>query len=430
MKLSKKGVFLGYSKWKVFKKREYLTSEQINHHVHVVGASGYGKSVLLSKIIKDRIFRGEGVMFVDLKADRETIEQVKAFSKESSRSQDLAIFSISNPEISDSYNPFFEGSANQIRDRLVGAMEWSEEYYKQASSSHLLKMLSLLCWRRDVQKVPFSVLDIYELMTNEEALDAYLAESDEMPENMRIISSSLVDFFQSKEKFNSLMGIRCQLESLIYSDFQNLICEGESKINLFEAIRQRRIVYILLDSRRYGESARVMGKLILGDLKAASARIDNEVPKSERTPFTVVIDEFADLATEDFLAFLDRARSARIGVIVAHQELGDLQRVSPEFARRLMGNASTLFAFLQKNPDSAELISKMAGTRQKLEFTEQQERFGFVNLPTGKSSSRYVEEFAIHPNLIKSLTVGKCVKVSSYPKSSSEMLNIVNLKNK
>jgi hypothetical protein len=36
----------------------------------------------------------------------------------------------------------------------------------------------------------------------------------------------------------------------------------------------------------------------------------------------VVIDEFADLATEDFLAFLDRARSAKIGVVMAHQEIG------------------------------------------------------------------------------------------------------------
>jgi type IV secretory pathway VirB4 component len=97
-----------------------------------------------------------------------------------------------------------------------------------------------------------------------------------------------------------------------------------------------------------------MGKLILGDLKAVSARIDNEVDKAARKPFTVVVDEFADLATDDFLSFLDRARSAKIGVVVSHQELGDLKRVSEEFARRLMGNTSTLFSFLQKNPDSAE----------------------------------------------------------------------------
>jgi hypothetical protein len=65
-----------------------------------------------------------------------------------------------------------------------------------------------------------------------------------------------------------------------------------------------------------------MGKLVLGDLKAASAKIDNEVKKQDRHPFTVVVDEFADLATNDFLSFLDRARSARIGVIMAHHELG------------------------------------------------------------------------------------------------------------
>jgi hypothetical protein len=133
------------------------------------------------------------------------------------------------------------------------------------------------------------------------------------------------------------MGIRCQLESLLYSDFSKLLSSESPEINMFEAINQGKIIYVLLDSRRYGESARVMGKLILGDLKAASARIDNEVPKSQRRPFSVVIDEFADLATEDFLAFLDRARSAKIGVVMAHQELGDLQRVSPRVCQKANG---------------------------------------------------------------------------------------------
>lgn len=424
MKLSEKGVFLGHSKGKIMKRREYLSSAQINHHVHVVGASGYGKSVLLSKIIKDRIARGEGVMFIDLKADRETIDQVKSYADEFGRKDDLKLFSISNPDISNTYNPLLEGSANQIRDRLVGAMEWSEEYYKQASMSHLLKVLSLLCWSRDELGISFSIKDILNLISQEECLEDYLGEADTLPDRLKPIAAELVEFFQSKDRVGSLMGIRAQLESLIYSDFQDLIISEDPEINIFEAINKQQIVYLLLDSRRYGESAKVMGKLILGDLKAASARIDNEILKKDRKPFTVIIDEFADLATEDFLAFLDRARSARIGVIVAHQELGDLQRVSPEFARRLMGNTSTMFAFLQKNPDSAEIIAKVAGTYEQVEYTSQTKMFGFWNLNTGNGSARRVETFKVHPNQVKSLRVGECISICQMPKKRSERVFI------
>jgi ABC-type transporter Mla maintaining outer membrane lipid asymmetry ATPase subunit MlaF len=54
-------------------RNEELTEGQLNHHVHIVGASGYGKTVLLSHIIQQRIAQGKGLLFIDLKGDMETI---------------------------------------------------------------------------------------------------------------------------------------------------------------------------------------------------------------------------------------------------------------------------------------------------------------------------------------------------------------------
>jgi ABC-type transporter Mla maintaining outer membrane lipid asymmetry ATPase subunit MlaF len=76
--------------WAIPKKQSLSSSNtsapsQINHHVHIVGASGYGKSVLIGKILKDRISKGEGCLFIDLKADIQTIEQVQSFAKGSGR---------------------------------------------------------------------------------------------------------------------------------------------------------------------------------------------------------------------------------------------------------------------------------------------------------------------------------------------------------
>ncbi len=181
-----------------------------------------------------------------------------------------------------------------------------------------------------------------------------------------------------------------------------------------------------MDSRRYGDTAKTIGRFVLQDLKAASARVDAEVPKDQRRPFSVVIDEFADLAQEDFIGFLDRARSSRMSVVVAHQEICDLQRISPEFAGRLMGNTSTLYAFLQKRPESADIISGMAGTRTVWKHTKQTERFGFFDIDSGKGTRREAEEYVIHPNLIKTLRVGKCVCVKKYPESRAYLVDVNN----
>tara|TARA_B110001454_G_C12723272_1_gene436166 strand:+ start:3502 stop:3738 length:237 start_codon:yes stop_codon:yes gene_type:complete len=74
-----------------------------------------------------------------------------------------------------------------------------------------------------------------------------------------------------------------------------------------------------------------------------------------------------------------------------------------EFVGRLMGNTSTLYAFLQKRPESAVIISGMAGTRRGWKKTTQSERVWLFDVPTGKNSLPEVDEFIVHPNIIKSL---------------------------
>jgi hypothetical protein len=93
-----------------------------------------------------------------------------------------------------------EGSANQIRDRLVGAMEWSEEFYKQASSSHLLKVLSLLVWRRDSLGLSFSMADVFSLISQEENLENYLQVEGELPEHIQKMASDIVRAVSIKRK--------------------------------------------------------------------------------------------------------------------------------------------------------------------------------------------------------------------------------------
>ena len=46
------------------------------------------------------------------------------------------------------------------------------------------------------------------------------------------------------------------------------------------------------------------------------------------------------------------------------------------------------------------------------------------SIPSGKKSRREVEEFLIHPNVIKSLRVGKCVVVKKYPKATSSIVDV------
>lgn len=420
---SQNRLHLGRVKGSLWRKEE-LTEGQLNHHVHVVGASGYGKTVFLSHIVRQRIEQGAGLLFIDLKADMDTILKFTQYAAQADRLDDLKIMSLTDMKVSAPYNLIANGTATQIRDRIMLSLNWSEEFYRNQAASFLLKVLIGLCWLRDRQTRPLHLGELHRIVSNRTYLGDVCGLLPLEAARERDIFQEAVLFASNADNWNSLQGLRTQLESIVLSDFGDLFSSSEDGIDLFEAAHGSKLVYLFLDTRRYGETAKSVGRFILQDLKSVSARIDAEVPKVDRKPFTILIDEFADLAQEDFIGFLDRARSSRMSVVVSHQEICDLQRISPEFAGRLMGNTSTLYAFLQKRPESAELIAGVAGTQPLTEETVQTNRTLFVDWSTGMKSRKTVEGFVIHPNVVKRLRVGSCVCVKKYPEARAYLVEV------
>ncbi len=110
-------------------------------------------------------------------------------------------------------------------------------------------------------------------------------------------------FLKDKDSSKTLQGLRIQLESIVFSDFGDEVEEKENGLSLFNTVRNGKIAFIFLDTRRFGTTATAVRRFIIQDLKSVSARIDSEIVAGDRKPFTVIIDEFADLAQEDFIGF-------------------------------------------------------------------------------------------------------------------------------
>ena len=159
---------------------EKLTEAQLNHHIHVVGASGYGKTVLLTKILKQQIAHGMGAMFIDLKSDLETINDFKSLAASVGREGDVSLFSISDHSISTPYNIIGHGSATMLRDRIMQSLVWSEEFYKAQAASYLLNVLIPLCYLRDKKGLPLHLGTVFKTVSQK----SFLAEIAELiPQN-------------------------------------------------------------------------------------------------------------------------------------------------------------------------------------------------------------------------------------------------------
>ncbi|MES2801166.1 MAG: hypothetical protein V4654_01630 [Bdellovibrionota bacterium] len=52
----------------------------------------------------------------------------------------------------------------------------------------------------------------------------------------------------------SLSGLRAQLESIVMSDFGDLLATDNTGIDLFDKYKFSKIIFLFLDLRRYGET--------------------------------------------------------------------------------------------------------------------------------------------------------------------------------
>jgi hypothetical protein len=129
-------------------------------------------------------------------------------------------------------------------------------------------------------------------------------------------------------------------------------------------------------------------------------------------PVTLIIDEFANFATPEFIDFMDRARGAGIGIVMAHQARADLRKISPEFQERVEANANTAIVSGIKSSQDAEYYAGMVGTRTVEKETRQVNRGFLWDNETGVKSVREVEEYVVHPNELKRLDQGEAFAIS------------------
>jgi type IV secretory pathway TraG/TraD family ATPase VirD4 len=85
--------------------------------------------------------------------------------------------------------------------------------------------------------------------------------------------------------------------------------------------------------------------------------------------------------------------------------------VSPDFANSINTNTNIKCIFGLNDPDTADFYARHLGTSTTNKITEQIEQKGFFKKheETGKGSSREVESYKVHPNILKELFYGKGV---------------------
>jgi hypothetical protein len=228
------------------------------------------------------------------------------------------------------------------------------------------------------------------------------------------------------DQLSAVRGLGTRLAIITESDTGRFLVSGPGPtVDLRRALAGEQVVLFSLNSSTYGRFAAQLGTLVVQDLVAAVGRGLATGARALRRPAIVGLDEFSALGADNVVALLARGREAGVSVLLATQELADLDRAAPGLRDQVLGNTAVKIAHRQDVPGSAQTIAQMAGTVKRWEETRQVGGSVLGSYDRGRGTRRLVDGFVVHPNEIRALGTGEAVVIVKQPRASVRKVRVL-----
>ncbi len=409
-----------------------LSDAQLAAHALILGASGAGKSTTMLTIVSAQIRAGRPVVAIDMKGSPAFAAELRRVAEGCGRG-----LSVWTPDGSGHWNPLQHGNATSLKDKLIRTERFSEPHYQRAAERYVQTALQVLQAAHPSR--PVELHEVVAVMEPRRLIPALRLVPEPLAERVHDYLGAL-----TPDQVSAVRGLGTRLALLSESSAGPYLRTEEAGapaagepglrltgrlgadlpgraasagvIDLRAGLEGGEVMLFSLNSSVYGSLAAQLGALAIQDLVSASGHRLGPSPSRESGPpsATVAIDEFSALGADNVLALLARGRESGVSVILATQEMSDLERAGRGFRDQVLGIVGVKIAHRQDVPTSAEMIAQMAGTERVWEQTENL-RGPFAPRGGSRGTRRLAERYAVHPNEIKTLAPGAAVVLTKLP---------------
>lgn len=337
-----------------------INDEARSRHLHVVGASGTGKSRFLEMLVRQDIDAGRGVCVIDPHGPLADGVAAYCASFNMDRRRRIHIVDLADPEWCLGFNPLHDDGVTDASFRTDAMLDTFSEVWGGEETDKTPLLATCL------------ELVFYALVTNRLTLveaNALTRGTDDgdVRENL---TSALPDFIYDdywkdirslprhdlEERFASTR--RRLLRFVGRRIIRRIVGQSNVSINLRRAMDEGEILIVNLASKGVVNpaAARVIGALLLSEFRLAA--ISRTEAIGRRHPYYVVVDECYDYLTGDVERALDETRKFGLHLTLAHQRLGQLRRRSEAVYNGVMTGAQTKIVFGGLADDDAEIMAR------------------------------------------------------------------------
>ncbi len=354
-KLVQEGVLLGVNQFRGIEKPIRLSEKDRRRHTYVIGATGMGKSVLLTNIAYQDMVEGRGFAFIDPHGDAAELLLSKV---PQDRIDDVIYFDPSDIEHPIGMN-MFEWTTEDQKDFIVqegismlqSLFDPSNQGFFGPRGQHMFRNAALLLMS-DPNGATF--IDIPQCFTDPDFVKSKLKY---------VTDKAVYDYwtkeFPASQKSNDAGEVITWFASkwgpfLSNTTMRNILGQTKSGFNIREIMDNKKIFLVNLSKGKLGDiNSNLLGMiLVMKFQQAAMSRAD--IAESERQDFCLFVDEFQNFATESFESILSEARKYRLNLILANQFMTQL---TDKIREAILGNCGTIMAGRLGVTD-AELMEK------------------------------------------------------------------------
>ena len=319
-----------------------------DRHAYIIGRSGSGKTNLIRLMSLQDIHNGNGIGMLAPEQELLTDEILPYIPKE--RVDDVVYFNPADTQHPIPLNPLYLDEDSDIDlcvdDNLTVFKRLMGDTQPRMDEILRQSLYALL------ERPGSTLLDVDRLLSRtDDTLRKEIIRTSRDEQTRFFFESTYPSFPKDAH-----LPITTRVNRLVRPrTVRNLLCQPGKSFNFRDAMDEGKILLFNLSDGILGEqTAQLLGQLIVSKMQLAAMSRAN-IPKSQRREFYLYLDEFqtfTGVAETSYSAMLSRARKYKLGLILAHQQTGQLPK---KLLEEIFGNVTTFIAFSVAYADAMRL---------------------------------------------------------------------------
>ncbi|MEM1542522.1 MAG: TraM recognition domain-containing protein [Ignisphaera sp.] len=381
----------------------YASLSDLSTHMHVLGATGSGKTLFLTLLDFQTLWQGLPLIKADMKFDLQNFSLV--YSVSHFLKQDFYFFNPYQGGLgflsslgSHSYNPLLLGNTETITSKIMKSAERQGSvvsFYEEVKENIVLSLVGAML--STGQRISFKDLWVSLLRGKRGDYPALsrlisLCRNEEYGLSLKELHSRLThenNMIRSQAE-KEITGTRLFFQRFSTGAVGELVNSYESDIELDRVLEKGGVVYFVLPVLLYEVVAKATAKMLLADLRFLTGLMAGLGVKKD---FVISIDEFENFVFAGIEDLFNKGRSAGAKLIIAHQSIKDIDfAYNPELRSIIQSNTRIKVFLSQADYESAKWFSELVGTKDVS-----------ISMPLEIGNVGEVDQYKIPPKMLTSL---------------------------